>query len=313
MSFSSDVKQEVAQKIMNGSDQRAEMSALIKMTSSLSLSNRGMTIFVSVENAAVARTIYRTMKERYQCEIDLSIKKKMNLKKNNVYRLRIVGSAMSILEDLGIFSDNGPLDRPPARMVNSESNARAYLAGAFLASGSINPPEKTSYHLEITAASAKHAQFLVDLMERFRISAKVIERRNKQIVYVKSAEKIADFLRIIEADEALLEFENIRISRDFTNSITRLNNIDLANEVKVQNAAARQLEDIAMIEEDHKYNTLDAKLRDVVDLRKENPESSLAELALLYEQKTGVSVSKSGLKHRFQKIHEIAVRGHEDQ
>lgn len=76
MSFSSNVKQEVSQKIMEGNDARAELSALVQMTSSLSFSNRGMTILVSVENAAVARTIYRMIKERYNSEIELFVKKK---------------------------------------------------------------------------------------------------------------------------------------------------------------------------------------------------------------------------------------------
>jgi DNA-binding protein WhiA len=80
--------------------------------------------------------------------------------------------------------------------------------------------------------------------------------------------------------------------------------------VKTQAAAEKQMEDIRMIEEDQKYDSLNQKLKDVVDLRKEHPDSSLNELADILEQKTGSAVSKSGMKHRFIKIHEIAVRGH---
>ncbi len=313
MSFSSEVKQEVAQKIMSGNDARAELSALIQMTSSLSLSSQGMTILVTVENAAVARTIYRLCKERYGGEISLFVKKKMNLRKNRVYGMRILYGAPVILTDLGLYSARGLLQKPLKKIVETDNNARAYLAGAFLASGSINPPEKTSYHLEITAASEEQAEFLIELMARFNIQAKSVERRGKTIVYVKAAEKIADFLRIIEADHKLLDFENIRISRDFTNSITRLNNIDVANEVKTQTAAKKQLEDIRLIEEDNKYRSLDQKLKDVIELRKAHPESSLNELCTIYESTTGRPVSKSGMKHRFVKIHEIAMRGHEDE
>lgn len=313
MSFSAEVKQEVAQKVMSGNDARAELSALIQMTSSLSFSNRGMTILVTVENAAVARTIYRLTKGRYGGEISLFVKRKMNLKKNRIYGLRILSGAPVILTDLGIYTNRGLLQKPLKKIVETDNNARAYLAGAFLASGSINPPEKTSYHMEITASSQEHADFLIELLNRFYISAKSIERRGKVIVYVKAAEKIADFLRIIEADQHLLVFENIRISRDFTNSITRLNNIDVANEVKTQAAAEKQLADIQMIYDDHKYDGLDQKLKDVVAIRMEHPDSSLNELAEILGQNTGKPVSKSGMKHRFVKLHEIAMRGHHEE
>lgn len=306
MSFSSDVKQEVSAKIMEGNDARAELSALIQMTSSLSFSSRGMTILVTVENAAVARTIYRLVKEKYNSEIELFVKKKMNLKKNRIYGLRILSGAPVILTDLGIYSARGLLKRPLTKIVSSENNARAYLAGSFLAAGSINPPEKTDYHLEITAANEEHAAFLQETMNRFQLNAKIIERRNKFIVYLKAAEKISDFLRIIEAEQCLFEFENIRIERDLANNIQRLNNIDVANEMKAQSAANKQLEDIEKIEKNHRYASLDQKLKDVIDIRKEYPDSSLSELCELLEEKTGKSVSKSGLRHRFIKIHDIA-------
>ena len=291
---------------MEGNDARAELSALIQMTSSLSFSNRGMTILVMVENAAVARVIYRMIKERFNSEIELFVKKKMNLKKNRVYGLRILSGAPVILTELGIYSARGLLEKPLQKVVATDNNARAYLVGAFLASGSINPPEKTNYHLEITAANEAHAYFLQDVMNRFYLNARVIERRKRFIVYVKAAEKIADFLRIIEAEQALFDFENIRIERDLANNIQRLNNIDVANEMKAQSAATKQLEDIACIENTIFYETLDQKLKDVIEIRKEYPDSSLTELCNLLEEKTGKSVSKSGLRHRFVKIHELA-------
>ena len=306
MSFSSDVKNEAAQIELEKNEGRAELSALIQMCSSLSLSNRGMTIKVQVENAAVARTICRLVKDRYNAEISLSVKRKMNLKKNLIYGIRILTGAPVILTDLGIYSSRGLLEVPLHKIVSSDSQARAYLCGAFLAGGSINPPEKTNYHLEITANNEKQAVLLQELLSRFEIHAKTIERRGKQIVYVKAAEKIADFLRIIGANEAVLKFENIRISRDFTNSLTRLNNCDVANEVKTQNAARNQLEDIAYLEETDRLRHLDRKLQEVASLRKKNPEASLNELCALYEETTGNSVSKSGMKHRFVRLHELA-------
>lgn len=308
MSFSSDVKNEAAQIELVKNEGRAELSALIQMCSSLSLSNRGMTIKVQVENATVARTVCRLVKDRYNAEISLSVKRRMNLKKNLIYGIRIMTGAPVILTDLGLYSSRGLLEVPLHKIVSNDSQARAYLCGAFLAGGSINPPEKTNYHLEITANNDKQAELLQELLARFDIHAKTIERRGKQIVYVKAAEKIADFLRIIGANEAVLKFENIRISRDFTNSLTRLNNCDVANEVKTQNAAKNQLEDIRVLQSTYGLDRLDEKLQDVAKLRLQYPEASLNELCAAYEEMTGISVSKSGMKHRFVRLHELAEK-----
>lgn len=308
MSFSSDVKNEAAQIELVKNEGRAELSALIQMCSSLSLSSRGMTIKVQVENAAVARTVCRLVKDRYNAEISLSVKRRMNLKKNLIYGIRIMTGAPVILTDLGLYSSRGLLEVPLHKIVSNDSQARAYLCGAFLAGGSINPPEKTNYHLEITANNDKQAELLQELLARFDIHAKTIERRGKQIVYVKAAEKIADFLRIIGANEAVLKFENIRISRDFTNSLTRLNNCDVANEVKTQNAAKNQLEDIRVLQSTYGLDRLDEKLQDVAKLRLQYPEASLNELCAAYEEMTGISVSKSGMKHRFVRLHELAEK-----
>ncbi len=308
MSFTSEVKNEVALKTMEGNDGRAELSALIQLSSSLSITSEGMSLLVTVENAAVARTIIRLVKDRYTAEINLFVKKRMNLKKNNIYGIRIKTDVMNILEDIGLYGSSGVLDKPLMKILKTENNIRAYLAGAFLSSGSISSPEKPNYHLEITAANLRHAELLISLLARFEIKAKMIERRNKYVVYVKQAEKIGDFLRVIDADEALLNFENHRIERDFTNQFTRLNNIEVANEVKVQQAASLVLKDIQILEEGDKVRFLDQKLQDVVALRKAYPEASLKELTELYRQQTGNEMTKSGMKHRFVKLHELAMK-----
>lgn len=308
MSFSAEVKNEISKREFAGNDGRACLSALILMCSSLSFSSQGTAISVSVENAAVARTIYGLVKERYGAEMSLSIKRRMNLNKNLVYGIRVLSGSLDILKDLGIYSSRGLLEKPLMKITASDANARAYLAGAFMAAGSVNPPQKTNYHLEITANNEVHARFLIELIARFHIEARYMSRRGHAVVYVKAAEKIADFLRVIGADQALMTFENVRISRDFTNSLTRLTNCDVANEVKSQTAARHQLEDIRVLEEHDRLRFLDAKLQSAAELRKENPDASLKELCEKCFEKTGSEVSKSGMKHRMTRIHEEAEK-----
>ncbi|MCI6068407.1 MAG: DNA-binding protein WhiA [Galactobacillus timonensis] len=309
MSFTQDVKLETSLLKAEGDEARAELSALIQLTSSLSITHEGMTLLVQTENAPVSRCVYRLLRERFaEVRIEPMVRRKMNLHKNLVYILRVYGPVTDILKDLGIYSARGLLDRPLKTIVAKDNCARCYLRGAFMADGSVNSPSTSSYHLEIKAANPAHASFLMELLERFYIPSKQIERRGHSIVYVKAAEKIGDFLRVIGADQQLMAFENERISRDMSNNIQRLNNVDVANEVKSMQAAGRQLEDIQLVEEHMDMRSMDPKLKEVMELRRENPEATLNELAELFLQKTGSPVSKSGLKHRFVRIHELAEK-----
>jgi hypothetical protein len=306
MSFTSDVKQELSLKEYDAKEERAALSALIQMMATLNISSKGMAIAAVTENAAVSRAVYRMIRSRYQADIETSVRRRMNLNKNLIYGLKIYGPVTDILKDLGIYSARGLLDRPLQKIVSNDAWARAYLAGAFMADGSVNSPQTSGYHLEIKAGNEIHADFLIGLMERFDIHARKIRRRAKWVVYLKSSEKISDFLRAAGAYQCLLEFENERISRDFMNNVQRLNNVDVANEVKSMKASREQLADIELLEEYDQLRYLDEKVQQVARLRKENPEATLNELAELYETKTGSSVSKSGMKHRFVKIRDLA-------
>lgn len=306
MSFTTEVKQEVALNELKDCCKKAELSALIQLCSTLSISNKGLTLLIKTENATTAKRTWKMLKECYNVETDLSVMKKMNLKKNNIYYIRVLNKAKEILEDLGLYSTRGLLSRPLQSIVTKECCARAYLAGAFMAMGSVNAPQRTSYHLEIGTSNEEHAEFIIKVMNRFELPAKSICRRNQVVVYIKAADKIADFLRLIGAFESLMKFEDIRIHRDFKNSLTRLDNCEVANEIKSQNAAKKQLEDIQLIEDAGKLEQLDERLLEIAILRKANPEMSLNELSQEYERQKGVVMSKSGMKHRFTKIQELA-------
>lgn len=304
MSFSTDIKQEIANNELNKCCIRAQLSAIIQLCSTLNISNQGLALSIKTENATVAKRIYKLIKELYEVDVDLSIIKKMNLKKNNIYHLKVRNKAAAILEDIGLWSSRALLERPLKKIVQKECCARSYLAGAFMATGSCNTPKKSDYHLEIAANNEQLAEFIASTMKRFYIHAKIIKRRNNYVVYVKMADKIADFLRCIGASDSLLKFEDIRISRDFTNSLTRLDNCEVANEIKSQKAAKQQIEDINKLGKH--LERLDSKLQEVAKLRLANPEMSLNELCAEYEKVYGMPISKSGIKHRFVKIAQLA-------
>ncbi len=285
---------------------KAQLSALIQMCASLSLTNQGMALEIKSENANTAKRILKLLKERYQVSAQLSVMRKMKLKKNNIYILRINQQAFAILQDLQIMEKGSLKAHPKAAMVKKECCARAYLAGAFLAGGSVNSPQTANYHLEIVANSKKQADFIAKLMHRFELPAKYIHRRNQEVVYLKASDKISDFLRCIGASDALFAFEDSRIQRDFMNSLTRLDNCELANEMKTISAGKKQLEDIAWIEAYRGLDALPIRLQQTALLRRDYPEASLNELCDAYYEIYNETISKSGMKHRLAKLKELA-------
>ncbi len=198
---------------------------------------QGMYVSFQMENAGIIKHIFNLVKRLYKADCRLSVLKKMQLKKNNIYRLQIFDRADEILEDLMILNDTGLHSTPPYKWVRSEKNARAYLQGCFLAGGSVNSPKTTNYHCEIAVANAQLAGAIAKQMERFYLPARVIERKSLWIVYMKAGDKIADFLRLCSASNALFQFEDSRIQRDFYNQLTRLDNCEVANEMKAFKAA----------------------------------------------------------------------------
>ena len=197
---------------------------------------------------------------------------------------------------------------PSDAIINTPDTKRAYLAGMFLASGSVNNPDTSNYHLEMSADSKQQAYYIQQLMNEYELNAKVIKRRSKYVIYLKSAEKIGDFLRAIGASNSVMEFETTRIDRSMANTVNRWNNCDIANEMKAMSASQKQIDDIAYVIDKAGIEILDSKTQIVAKIRLANPELTLSELTDVYFDETGQTISKSGLHHRFKKISDEAER-----
>lgn len=305
ISFSREVKEEIVFNEFNQQCERAILCAMIKIVGTLSLNQTGLALTLRTENAKIASKLHKLLKDLYQPHIEFLVSRKMKLKKNNVYILK-VSKAREILEDLHLMEGIGIQSLPDASLLKGDAQRRAYLAGVFLACGSVNNPDTSNYHLEMSVNEEDFAYYIQHLMNRYELNAKVIKRRNKYIVYLKSAEKIGDFLRAIGASQSVMNFEMTRIDRSMANTVNRWNNCDIANEVKAMSASSAQIEDIAYVIDKAGIEMLDDKTRTIALLRLENPELTLNELADAYLQTTGKSISKSGLHHRFQKIKQEA-------
>lgn len=283
---------------------KAELSALIRMNGSLSFSNRMLILDIQTENAAIARRIYTLLKKQYDISVELLVRKKMRLKKNNVYIVRLVQRAKEILEDLNILDEGFTFYRSISEnLVKKKCCKRSYIRGAFLAGGSVNNPETSSYHLEIFSQYKEHNDSLCELMNTFELNSKTLERKKGFITYLKEAEKITEFLNIIGAHQALLRFEDVRIVRDMRNSVNRLVNCETANLNKTIGAALRQVENIRYIDDKIGLDALPDKLREIAKLRVEYQDVTLKELG---EMVSSGTISKSGINHRLRKLDEIA-------
>jgi cell division protein WhiA len=307
MSFASETKKELTNLEVKPCCLKAELSALLRMNGLLSFSNQQMIVDVQTENAAIARRIYTLLKKGYTVTVELLVRKKMRLKKNNVYIVRIIDGAHELLKDLKILKEDFSLIRVISpELVKKKCCQRSYLRGAFLAGGSVNNPETSSYHLEIFSLYEEHNNSLCELMNsHFFLNAKTLERKKGFITYLKEAEKISEFLNIIGAHQALLRFEDIRIVRDMRNSVNRLVNCETANLNKTIGAALRQVENIRYIDETIGLSALPDKLREIAELRMMYQDVTLKELGELV---SGGKISKSGINHRLRKIDEIAER-----
>ncbi|WP_284643425.1 DNA-binding protein WhiA [Paenibacillus silviterrae] len=305
MSFAAQTKKELTMIEADNCCENAELAALIRMNGSVQLTSQRVVLDISTENAAIARRIYSLLKKKFKVHTELLVRKKMRLKKNNVYIVRVPSQVQEILAKLSIVSE-GFLFTPgiESKIIRRTCCKRAYLRGAFLAGGSVNNPEGSSYHLEISSMYEEHCKALCQLANEFDLNARCIERKKGFVLYIKEGEKIIEFLNLIGAHQALLRFEDVRIMKDMRNSVNRLVNCETANLNKTIGASVRQIENIRLLQKEIGLGNLPEKLREVAEIRLQHPDMNLKEVGDLLKGQ----VSKSGVNHRLRKIDEMAEK-----
>ncbi|MCL1935913.1 MAG: DNA-binding protein WhiA [Defluviitaleaceae bacterium] len=191
------------------------------------------------------------------------------------------------------------------KMLNNFSNEvdddiKRHIANSFLERGYIANPDK-EYHLEFVFKNLNYAENLLSNLNYFNLGAKIIQRKNNSVVYIKDSESIADFLNIIFAHDSLMDFYNIKILKDISGNINRKVNLEAANINKIIEAAVSQKEDIKYILE-KSPKSLSKELFKIANTRIENMDASLKEIG----EKFNPPLSKSCVNHRFRKIKKIA-------
>lgn len=305
MSYTVDIKEEISKHKNTKSEMIAELSGYFRNNGIIS----NKTMITTTENKFTIDRLTDSLKDIYHITPKIEIIENLNFSKRDLYQLSFIVEDNIIIQDLGIVDkNNNYLDTVPNYIVGANEEIRAYLRGVFCASGSINDPKKSRYHMEILVLKPNEAVFVQKLLNLFDLNAKVLNRDKGYMIYIKEAEKISDFMKIIGASKAVLYYENVRIYRDQKNKTNRLNNCEQANIDKVIQTASSQLKEIKIIEENDGLMLLDDKVREVIKYRKEYPEASLKELAEIISLETGKNITKSGLSHRLRKIKELATQ-----
>lgn len=305
MSYTTDIKEEISKNIVSKSEMIAELSGYIRNNGHQTPTGFQLT----TENPLICERIEKQIEALYEVKIKKEIKDSLNFSKKDLLALTIEEKKDFILEDIGYQDKQGEyLEKPPQYIVGANEEIRAYLRGVFLASGSINDPRTSRYHMELLIEESGEAVFVQKLLNLFDLNVKILNRDKGYMLYIKEADKISDFLKIIKANNAVLYFENQRIYRNQKNQANRLNNCEQANMDKVVATATAQLDDIAIIEDNLGISLLDDKTQQALEYRKKYPEASLKELSEIISLETGNSITKSGLNHRFRKIKELATR-----
>ena len=308
MTFSLEVKEEVSVLELSYAEKRAQLSALLKINGALVIRNNNLVLNVRSEISKTAQFIYKAVKEIYGIDVRLLVAKRTTLKKNNCYIVEINRMVKEILVDLEIVDKNNVVVAPTRALLLDTECMKSYLRGCFLASGSINPPTTKYYHLEINLHDNDCADFVVKLLKKFSLSGKILLRRNNFVVYLKKAEEISDFLRLINAHSALLKFEEERITRDFYNSNNRLSICEISNEIKVLEAGKKQSEAVQFLIDHNLLDMLNEKDRYIAMLRLQNPEVSMTELASIYSVNSNTIISKSGINHSIRRIMDLVAK-----
>ena len=304
ISFTINVKNEISSSIGTKNENMAMLSAIIRNSGKIS----DQSIVITTENSKVARCIYTLITDIYNVSVTIDDKDN-NFNRSRLYVIKISDNIDFILKDLCFYNDNGDYYTCiPEYLIDSDEEKRAYLKGVFLSSGSVNDPKTSRYHLEFFIDNYDEACFINDLLNEYFLNSKMIKKEKKYMVYIKEAEKIGDFLRLIGANDAVMYYEDIRIYRDHKNMTNRLNNMEQANIEKVINTCNMQIEDINYIIEKLGEDLLDDKTKEAVTYRIKYPESSLQELSEIMTLEIGKPITKSGLNHRFRKIRELAKK-----
>ncbi len=271
--------------------------------------DRGPSFEMATESAASARKVVTLMRELFDVKAEVEAGRRKGAGPGNLYSVRLPRDEKTdqALADLGVVSrktlDATIREGVPWGLVSRRCCRRAYLRGAFLARGYVQNPER-AYHMELVTEAETHARGMTRLARSFGVAARMSARKRRFVLYVKGAEDVVQFLRVVGANASVIALESVRVMRAMRGEVNRVVNCETANLSKTIDAGITQMEAIRGVLANPGIDSLPSGLREIARLRLEHPEASLKELGEMLVP----PITKSAANHRMRRLVHMARR-----
>ena len=309
ISFTNEIKNEITANInLDTEMKRSLLAAFIRVNGTIKFKNKNEYLILRTENAKVAKFIYSLIKDLYEdVVVSFSYRKTMKFYKATEYLVNIINGGTTIFSSLDINLLESKINQ---ELINKEDKIRGFLMGLFLACGSCNSPKTSNYHFEFYVSDENLAKNILKIINKIKSSQfdfKLTKRRNNFVIYLKKSDQISGFLAFLDASTCCIKFEDVRVSRDYSNINNRLIICDQYNYKKSIDKANVQIEQIKLIDKHLGIdNIINEKVQLLCKLRLKDPEASYADLSSMMSEELNIPVSKSNIGHLFRKIENMA-------
>ena len=309
ISFTNEIKNEITANInLDTEMKRSLLAAFIRVNGTIKFKNKNEYLILRTENAKVAKFIYSLIKDLYEdVVVSFSFRKTMKFYKATEYLVNIINGGTTIFSSLDINLLESKINQ---ELINKEDKIRGFLMGLFLACGSCNSPKTSNYHFEFYVSDENLAKNILKIISKIKSSQfdfKLTKRRNNFVIYLKKSDQISNFLAFLDASSCCIKFEDVRVSRDYSNINNRLIICDQYNYKKSIDKANVQIEQIKLIDKHLGIdNIINEKVQLLCKLRLKDPEASYADLSSMMSEELNIPVSKSNIGHLFRKIENMA-------
>ena len=309
ISFTNEIKNEITANInLDAEMKRSLLAAFIRVNGTIKFKNKNEYLILRTENAKVAKFIYSLIKDLYEdVVVSFSFRKTMKFYKATEYLVNIINGGTTIFSSLDINLLESKINQ---ELINKEDKIRGFLMGLFLACGSCNSPKTSNYHFEFYVSDENLAKNILKIINKIKSSQfdfKLTKRRNNFVIYLKKSDQISGFLAFLDASTCCIKFEDVRVSRDYSNINNRLIICDQYNYKKSIDKANVQIEQIKLIDKHLGIdNIINEKVQLLCKLRLKDPEASYADLSSMMSEELNIPVSKSNIGHLFRKIENMA-------
>ncbi|MGM0651494.1 MAG: DNA-binding protein WhiA [Bacillota bacterium] len=284
-----------------------ELKAFLLRSGYYTIGRNSHVISIAVDHYAVARRLFNLIRQAGVSSPAILRQQEKRLRKNR-FLVSVYGrdqlEALLVYLDLKEAGKHLSLPRNLTALPKRLCCKKSVLRGAFLVGGSISVSRQSGYHLEIGCNSIEDARAYQKILQSFEISPLLRKRKELVSLYLKNAEAIGDFLRIVGAGSTLLQLESLRVVSSMRNRVNRLVNCETANLERTVASAHQQLDTIDRVERLVGLANISPALREAALIRRSYPEASLKELGELIEP----PLSKSAMSHRFRQLEKILAK-----